>query len=261
VFVVTGLCTASTVIALASSVTPQQLAERPSVLALYTAVRLFDTLVAGPMRVIGVPALTLIIVTPLLQILWQRAQLTAAPIQDHARYAASVYGQAAVVYGASAAYTALLGLLASALGSAVAAGMSRATHNAQLAQSCGVLCSTPLWLAALVHGPCVADRAQLELARGGKLGRLLVAYALRSVDLRVCLVRAGFSVAMLGCAAFALLPRVWLGVPAATAWSAWASWLLWAAALLMALARTGVRAAWLAWLTERALAGVVPPRH
>jgi hypothetical protein len=94
----------------------------------------------------------------------------------------------------------------------------------------------------------------LELARGATLDRSLLVTALRDVDLRVCAIRAGFGLLALACVALALLPRVWLGVASASVWAAWASWLLWGGALGASFARTTLRALWLAWLTERALA-------
>lgn len=244
---VTSLCTASLALPLAASVPEQGLAEQPAVGALFTAVRLFDSLTGSPLRYGALPGLVLLALAPFLQVLWLRAQLTAAPIHEHARRAARVYKQACAVYLASAAYAGLLFGAASLIARAFDL-LFAFTHNVRLQQSSGLVVATPLVLAALLHAPSLCDSAQLALARGERLSRELVVDVVRSVDLRVCAVRAGFALAIAGLVLVSLAPRLWTGAqPTAAAW-------LFLLAQLTAAGRTLVRATWLAWLVERSTA-------
>lgn len=249
VFVITGMCTAGVVIPLAGSVPARSLAEQPEVLGLYTAVRLLDSWVATPLRFSGLPAISLIIVAPFLQVAWLRAHLMDSPLHEHARAAASVYLQACAVYMAGGVYAALLVLVGSG-GAHLAEWLLHGTHDLRLSQSVGLAVSAPFWLGATVHAPSLTDRVQLELARGRRLGVRPLRAALRAVDLRACLVRAGFGLGSLLVLGLALLPRVWLGAPAAA--ETWRSWLLLLLALVATLGRTLLRSAWLAWLSARA---------
>lgn len=243
VHAVTSLCTASFALPLAASVPEQGLAEQPSVGALFTAVRLLDSLSGSPLRYGGLPALVLLLVAPFLQVLWLRAQLTASPIHEHARAAWQVYKQACAVYFASAAYAGLL-LAAASLVTRVGELLFAFTHNVRLQESSGLVLATPLVLAALLHAPTLCDRAQLALARGETLSRALVIEVLRAVDLRMCAVRAGCALATMSFVLISMAPRLWTGIePQAGLW-------LFVLAQLTAAARSLVRALWLAWLAE-----------
>jgi hypothetical protein len=112
----------------------------------------------------------------------------------------------------------------------------------------GLLFAAPLVFAALVHAPSLLDRAQLELARGERLGRAQVWAVFRVVDLRVCGVRAALAVATASLVPLSLLPRMWLGTTPSTA-----LWLFLLVQLAAAL-RTLARGAWLAWLVEHSAA-------
>jgi hypothetical protein len=253
VFLITSLCTANSVMVMAMRVPSAELAESSSVLALYTLVKLVDAIAPTPLRYTALPGLTLLVCAPLLQVLWLRALQQRGSLPEHAHHAKGMYRHAAALHLTSLAYTALLMSLGIGLAQLVASALAEADIPG-FALCLELLVAVPPWLAALCHGPSVVDRLQLELARGATLDRPLLIAALREVDLRVCATRAGFGLVALACTALALLPRVWLGVASATAWAAWASWLLWAAALAGSFARTTLRAAWLAWLTERVLA-------
>jgi hypothetical protein len=100
-------------------------------------------------------------------------------------------------------------------------------------------------LAALLHAPSLCERAQLALARGERLKLELVLEVLRAVDLKVCVVRAGFAAVTAGLVLVSLLPRMWTGTNSSAAF-----WLFIVAQLTAAM-RTLARAAWLAWLVER----------
>lgn len=249
---VSALCAAGFVLPLAASVSEQALAEQPAVGALVTAIRLFDSLTGSPLRFGAVPGVLLLLVTPFLQVLWLRAQLIAAPLHEHARSAATVYKSAYAVYFAGLAYAALLMLI----GFGLARGFElllRPTHNLRLQQTTGLCFALPFVLAALVHAPCVLDRAQLALARGEQLSGALFWEVIRSVDIRVCGVRAGFAAATACLVLLSLAPRLWLGTTATT--GAW----LFVLAQLTAAARTLARGAWLAWLAEHSEAPVAQP--
>ena len=240
----TSLCTASLALPLAASVPAQGLAEQRSVGALFTALRLFDSLTTSPLSFGGVPALVLLLVAPLLQVLWLRAQLKVAPIHEHARGAARRYKHACAVYLGSAAYAAVL-LGVAALVSRLVEALLGFSHNVRLQETSGLLASAPLVLAALLHAPSVCDQAQLALARGAPLSRALVLGATRSADLKVCAIRGAFGLVTAGLVLMSVTPRLWLGTsPEAAVW-------LFLLAQLTAVGRTAVRAAWLAWLVER----------
>jgi hypothetical protein len=246
---VNALCAAGFVLPLAASVPEQSLAEQPAVGALVTVIRLFDSLTGSPLRFGALPALVLLSVTPFLQVLWLRAQLTAAALHEHARHAAQAYKSACAVYFASLAYAALLLVI----GLGLAHGFElllRPTHNLRLQQTTGLLLAAPWVLAALLHAPCLLDRAQLALARGDKLNLALLWEVIRSVDFRVCRVRAAFTALTLCLVLLSLAPRLWLGTSATT--GAW----LFVLAQLTAAARTLARCAWLAWLAEHSEAPV-----
>jgi hypothetical protein len=249
---VSSLCAAGFVWPLAASVPGQPLAEQPAVGALTTAVRLFDTLTGSPLRFAAVPALALLLVTPFLQVLWLRAQLIAAPLHEHARSAANAYKSACAVYLASAAYASALMLFGFALARGCELLLSP-THNLRLQQTIGLCFALPLVLAALLHAPSLLDRAQLALARGEHLSRALCWEIVRSVDLRICCVRAGFAAATACFVLLSFVPRLWLGTTATT--GAW----LFVLAQLTAAARTLARGAWLAWLAERSEVPVAEP--
>jgi hypothetical protein len=238
VHAVQSLCTAGFVVPLAASVPEQALAEQPAVGALFTAIRMLDNLTGSPLRYGAVPALALLVVTPFLQVVWLRAQLTAAPLPEHARVAASVYKQACLNYLAGINYSALLVSLAWLVARAAELALGW-THNLRIQQTCGLLLAAPCGLAALLHAPSVLDKAQLALARGEPVHPLTV---LRSVDLRVCAMRAGFSAGAVLLVLLTLLPRLWLGTNGTSAL------VLFVLAQLTAAARTLARAAWLAWL-------------
>jgi hypothetical protein len=252
VHAVSSLCAAGFVLPLAASVPEQALAEQPAVGALFTAVRVFDTLIGSPLRYGAVPGFLMLVLAPFLQVLWLRAQLVAAAVHEHARAAAHVYKDACFVYLASSAYAGVL--LAAALGVArCCEWLLHFSHNLRLQQTTGIVLAAPLVLAALLHAPCLCDQAQLALARGERWSRALVLDTLRSVDLRMCSLRAGFAAGSATLVLVTLLPRMWLGTTASTG--------LWLFALsqLTAAARTLVRGAWLAWLAERATAPVAEP--
>lgn len=253
VHAVNALCAAGFVVPLAISVPAQPLAEQPAVGALVTAIRLFDTLAGSPLRSGLLPALVMLVVTPFLQALWLRAQLVAAPLHEHARGAAQTYKSACIAYLASAAYAALLILLAFALARGFE-HLLRPSHNLRLQQTTGLFLAAPFVLAAWLHAPCLLDRTQLALARGEQLSRALVWDVIRSVDLRVCAMRAGFSIATFSLVLLALAPRVWLGATSTT--GAWQ----FVIAQLAAAARTLVRGAWLAWLAEHCEATAPEPK-
>jgi hypothetical protein len=241
---VTSLCTATFALPLAASVPAQDLAEQPAVGALFTAVRLLDTLTGSPLRYGALPGLVLLVLAPFLQVLWLRAQLTAAPIHEHARAAAQAYKQACAVYFATAAYAALL-FAASSQIAKLGELLFAFSHNVRLQQSSGLVVATPLVLAALLHAPSLCDQAQLALARGERLSRELAWQVLRTVDLRRCAVRAGFALATATLVLFSIAPRMSTGTtPSAAIW-------LFLLAQLTAAARTLLRAIWLAWLTNR----------
>jgi len=245
------LCTATFALPLAASVPSQGLAEQPAVGALFTAVRLFDTLTGSPLRYGALPGLVLLVLAPFLQVLWLRAQLTAAPLHEHARAAAAVYKQACAVYFATATYAALL-FAASSLIAHLGELLFVFSHNVRLQQSSGLVVATPLVLAALLHAPTLCDQAQLALARGERLSRELAWQVLRTVDLRTCAVRAGFAIATATLVLFSIAPRMSTGTtPSAAIW-------LFLLAQLTAAARTAVRAIWLAWLTEQTQAPEIP---
>jgi len=241
---VTSLCTASLALPLAASVPAQGLAEQPAVGALFTAIRLFDTFTGSPLRYGALPGLVLLVLAPFLQVLWLRAQLTAAPLHEHARAAARAYKQACVVYFATAAYAALL-FAASSLIAKLGELLFAFSHNVRLQQSSGLVLATPLVLAALLHAPSLCDQAQLALARGERLSRELAWQVLRTVDLRRCAVRAGLALAIATLVLLSIAPRMSTGTnPSAAIW-------LFLLAQLTAAARTLLRAIWLAWLTEQ----------
>jgi len=253
VHAVTSLCTASLALPLAASVPEQGLAEQPAVGALFTAVRLFDTLTGSPLRYGALPGLVLLVLAPFLQIVWLRAQLTAAPLYEHARAAAQVYKQACAVYFATAAYAGLL-LIASSLIGRLGELLFAFSHNVRLQQSSGLVLATPLVLAALLHAPTLCDRAQLALARGEQLRREQLSQVVRAVDLRTCAVRAAFALATASLVFLSIAPRMWTGTtPKAAIW-------LFLLAQLTAAARTLLRATWLAWLTEQTPAPATTPR-
>lgn len=240
---VTSLCTASFALPLAASIPEQGLAEQPAVGALFTAVRLFDTLTGSPLRYGALPGLVLLALAPFLQVLWLRAQLIKAPLHEHARAAAQVYKQACAVYFASAAYAAFL-FAASSVISNLGELLFHFSHNVRLQQSSGLVLATPLVLAAILHAPTLCDQAQLALARGEHLSRERLRDVVRAVDLKVCATRAIFAVATAASVLFTMAPRMWTGTtPKAAVW-------LFLLAQLTAAARTVLRAIWLAWLTE-----------
>jgi hypothetical protein len=252
VHAVYALCAAGFVLPLAASVPEQALAEQPAVGALTTAIRLLDELAGSPLRYGALPAVIMLVVTPFLQVLWLRSQLVAAPLHEHARSAAQTYRLACITYVASVAYAALLMSLAFGM----ARGFDlllRGTHNLRMQQTAGLVFATPFVLAAMLHAPSLLDRAQLALARGETLGREHIWDVIRTVDLRVCAVRAGFTAITVFLVLLSFAPRLWLGTGATT--GAW----LFVLAQLTAAARTLVRAAWLAWLTEHCEAPVAQP--
>lgn len=248
---VTSLCTATFALPLAASVPEQGLAEQPAVGALFTAVRLFDTLTGSPLRYGALPGVVLLALAPFLQVLWLRAQLTAAPLHEHARAAAAVYKQACAVYFATAAYAALL-FAASSQIAKLGELLFVFSHNVRLQQSSGLVVATPLVLAALLHAPTLCDRAQLALARGEIPTRDLAWQVLRTVDLRTCAVRAGFALATATLVLVSIAPRMSTGTTQSAA-----IWLF-LLAQLTAAARTLLRAIWLAWLTEQNQAPELP---
>lgn len=252
VHAVNTLCAAGFMVPLAASVPEQALAEQPAVGALSTAIRLFDELAGSPLRLGAMPALVMLVVTPFLQVLWLRAQLIAAPLHEHARSAAHSYKSACITYVASVSYAALLITLAFALARGFDL-MLRPTHNLRLQQTTGLIFAAPLVVAALLHAPCLLDRAQLALARGETLCLERVFEIIRSVDLRVCAVRAGFAVVMACLVLLSLTPRLWTGTTPTT--GAW----LFVLAQLTAAARTLLRGAWLAWLVEHCEVPVAQP--
>ena len=241
---VTSVCALSSALTLASSAPTTPLAEPVHVGELFTVVRLLDALTASPLRYGLLPGLVLLAAAPLLRVLWLRAQLMAADVSAHARAAAQVYPQALALHALTLAYSALLlglaGLLARGVGAALAA-----SHDLRLQQCAGLAIGLPFALAAIVHGPSVADRAQLELARGERQVLPALFEGLRGVDGRTCALRAACELGVALLALLVLLPRLWLGS------SAWVALLM--ASQLCALGQTAVRAAWLAWLTERAV--------
>lgn len=240
---VTSLCTASFALPLAASVPEQGLAEQPAVGALFTAIRLLDTFTGAPLRYGALPGVLLLLLAPFLQVLWLRAQLIAAPLHEHARAAAAVYKQACAVYFASAAYAALL-FAASSVIARLGESLFAWSHNVRLQQSSGLVVATPLVLAALLHAPSLCDRAQLALARGERLSRELVWEVVRSVDLKVCAVRAAFALGTAMLVLMSVAPRMGTGTtPSAAVW-------LFLLAQLTAAGRTALRAIWLAWQTE-----------
>lgn len=239
VHAVNALCAAAIVVPLAWGVPEQPLSEQPAVGALVTAIRLFDALTSSPLRAGALPALMMLVITPFLQVLWLRAQLEAAPLHEHARSAAQSYKSACVTYLACAVYAALLVALASALARGVELLLGP-THNLRVQQTTGLLFAAPLVLAAWLHAPSVLDRLQLCLASREQPTWEVV----RTVDLRVCAVRAGFAAATVGLVLVSLAPRLWLGTSATT--GAW----LFVLAQLAAATRTLLRGAWLAWLAE-----------
>lgn len=244
VHVVTSLCAAGFAFPLAASVPEQGLAEQPAVGALFTAVRLFDTLAGSPLRFGALPGLVLVLVAPFLQVLWLRSQLVAAPLHEHARSAAGVYKLACAAYLAVAAYSGLL-LLAAALVASALELLLGFSHNVRLQQTTGLLFATPFVLAVLLHAPSLLDRMQLALARGERLSRELVIEVVRAVDLKVCGVRACLAFATACLVLISVAPRMWTGTnPRAAVW-------LFLLAQLTAAGRTLARALWLAWLVER----------
>ena len=211
---------------------------------LFTVVRLVDALAGSPLRHMLLPGLVLLAAAPLLRVLWLRAQLMAAPLSEHARAAAAVYPQAAAVHALGLAYAALacgLGLLAGRALAALLAGY----HDERLAQCAGALAAAPLLFAGLLHAPCVADRAQLELARGAARVWPALREGLRAADLPSCSLRGACELGVAVCALLALLPRLWLGSGAFVA--------VLCASQLCTLGQTALRAAWLAWFSERAV--------
>ena len=243
VHAVNALCSASFVLPLAASVPEQALAEQPAVGALSTAIRLLDELTGSPLRFGVLPAVLMLVLTPFLQVLWLRAQLVAAPLHEHARSAAQTYKLACITYVASAVYSALLVSLAFGMARSFEL-LLRGTHNLRLQQSAGLVFAAPFLLAALLHAPSVLDRMQLALARGEAPSREHVWELIRTVDLRVCAVRAGFAALTACFVLLSLTPRLWTGTTATT--GAW----LFVLAQLIAAARTLLRATWLAWLVE-----------
>ncbi|HTU60954.1 MAG TPA: hypothetical protein VMF89_21020, partial [Polyangiales bacterium] len=220
------------------------LAEQPAVGALFTAVRLFDTLTGSPLRYGALPGVVLLVLAPFLQVLWLRAQLTAAPLYEHARAAAQVYKQACAVYFATAAYAALL-FAASSVIARLGESLFAWSHNVRLQQSSGLVVATPLVLAALLHAPTLCDRAQLALARGERLNRELFWEVLHAVDLKLCAVRAIFALGTASLVLISFAPRMSTGTtPTAAVW-------LFLLAQLTAAGRTLLRATWLAWLAEQ----------
>lgn len=249
---VNSLCAAALVVPVALSVPENPLPEQPAVGALYTAVRVFDVLTGSPWRYGGVPAFALLVVTPFLQVLWLRAQLRPGALHEHARSAADAYKPAALMYVLGASLAALLMNAAFSLFRGCGLLLA-ATHNVRLQQSVGLLFALPLVLAALVYAPSLLDRAQLVLAQGHTLRRESLRDALRSVDLRVCSVRAGFVLASAALLLLSFAPRLWLGTSPSS------SMTLFVVAQLTAAARTLTRALWLAWLCERVEASAPVP--
>lgn len=240
---VNSLCAAALVVPVAASVPSSALAEGQAVGALYTAVRVFDTLTQSPLRFSGIPAFALLVVTPFLQVLWLRAQLRPGALHEHARSAANVYKQACLVYAAGAGYAALLAS-ASVFVARGCSWLLSETHNVRLEQSLGLLFALPFALAALLHAPSLVDRAQLALAEGQRLDRELLKRLFLSVDLRVCAVRGGFVLATALLTLLSFAPRLWLGVSPSSSLS------MFVITQLAAAARTLTRAVWLAWLCE-----------
>jgi hypothetical protein len=113
VFLMTSLCTANSVMVLAMRVPSDQLAESASVLALYTLVKLFDSIAPAPLRYTTLPGLTLLVCAPLLQVLWLRALQRSGSLQEHAQHAKHVYWHAGALYLAGLAYTARASVSAS----------------------------------------------------------------------------------------------------------------------------------------------------
>jgi hypothetical protein len=247
---VTNVCALAAALSLASSAPATPLPEPVHVGELFTVVRLFDALAGSPLRHGLLPGVLLLAAAPLLRVLWLRAQLTAAPLPVHARAAAAVYRQALAVHALGLAYAALLLglalLVARGLGAALAG-----YHDERLAQCSGLLAAAPLVLAALSHAPSVADRAQLELARGSDRLWPALRQGLTHVGARECGLRAVCELSVAGLGLAALLPRLWLGSQALVA--------LLLTSQLCALGQTAVRAAWLAWLSERAERAAVGP--
>lgn len=248
---VNALCAAGFMVPLAASVPDQPLAEQPAVGALTTAIRLLDELTGAPLRLTAIPAVIMLVITPFLQVLWARAQLIAAPLDEHARSAARSYKSAWIAYVASAAYSASLILLAFGIAQGLEL-LLRGTHNLRLQQTTGLMFALPCVLAALLHAPCLLDRTQLALARG-ELNRERIWNIVRSVDLRVCAVRAGFGAVTAGLVLLSFAPRMWLGTtPTSGVW-------LFVLAQLTAAARTLLRATWLAWLAQHCEAPQAEP--
>jgi hypothetical protein len=241
--IVTSACALASALTLASGTTALPLAEPVRVAELYTVLRLLDAATASPMRYGLIPSLLLLAAAPLLCVIWLRAQLVAAPLSSHARAAARVYPRALAIHALGLTYSALLLALGSLLGLA-ATKLLAGTHDLRLQQSAAWLLAAPCVVAAFVHAPCVADRAQLELVRGAD--RLLPALlrGVNAVDARTCGLRAACQLSVVLLALVCLLPRLWLGSEASVA--------LLLASQLSALGQTAVRASWLAWLTERA---------
>jgi len=243
VHVVTSVCALASAVSLASSAPATELAEPERVGQLFTVVRLLDALGSSPLRYGLVPGLLLLLAAPLLRVMWLRAQLSAADLSQHARAAASVYPQALAIHALALAYAALLSALALLVGRALSFALA-GTHDLRLQQSVALLFALPLVLAALAHAPSVSDRAQLELARGERRVLPAVLAGLRAVDVRSCGLRAACELGAGMLALSAFLPRLWLGS------NALVSLLL--LGQLCALGQTALRAAWLAWLCERA---------
>lgn len=262
VHTITSLCTAAFVLPLASSVPASALSEKPAVLSAYTAIRLLDVMTSSPWRYAAVPTLTLLFLTPLLQVLWLHAQLLRAPLHEHARSAGTLYARACLVYAASFGYAALLVGLARLCFLIAEHGLS-ATHNLRLQQSVGWMLAAPFLLAASVHASSLLDSVQLELTRQRQLSLQVLCSAIAAVDRRVLLVRAGFGFGMLSIVALELLTRAMAPDTLAEAQtppaeSPWLWWAMFGLAQIAALARTGLRAVWLAWLTQHTAAASEP---
>jgi len=217
--------------------------EPAAVGALTTALSLSDAFFRAPLRLAAAPLAFTWLLTPFLRVLWLRAHLLSAPLQEHAQLAARRYPRALAVCAVSIAMQAA----ACALVGVTGAALAREFASAQGAgwQFVASAVALPFALGALVYGAAFGDAAHAQLARVGASLRAAFRGAWNDVGLRAWTMHAACALTVLALVLVPWWPRVWLGS------SAGASWLLAGVGQLSALAQTCLRSYWFAWLVER----------
>jgi hypothetical protein len=238
------LCALFVSLSLAGGVADPAADESTTVQALVVVLRLVEQASLTPLRYLGVPLASTLLVTPFLALLWLRATTSPERLEQHAQFARVRYARALGLALAWLAYAACLLLIAA--GTALALRRLLAASHDERGQAGVMLLACLPFAAALLHGLSWFDAAQAALAQGAATARVALGTGLVHTTLGVVLLRSGFGLAGLVLTGVGLYaPRALFGL------SAQGSIGTLAATQLLALAISLLRGAWLALLVER----------